>query len=122
VAQPDPVFAAAIAPHQETVRTVDDAYSAVLLAVAEVADTGPMQDALNAEAIAARVMIETAPTTQAGLGALAAHLGDERNRSVRFFIRRPIILADGTAVGSHSNFDLDAVDWLLAKHAAEIAV
>jgi hypothetical protein len=58
-----------------------------------------MQDALNAEAIAGRVIIETAPTTQAGLGALAAHLGDERHRNVRLFIRRPIILADGTAAG-----------------------
>jgi hypothetical protein len=59
---------------------------------------------------------------EAGLQALADHPGDERNRNVRIFIRRPLFLPDGTAAGSHSSYDPEAVDWLVAKHAAAIAV
>jgi hypothetical protein len=36
------------------------------------------------------------------------------------FIRRPIVL-DGVTVGSQSSYGPEAVDWLVAKHAAAIA-
>jgi hypothetical protein len=117
---PDPIFAA-ITAHRKATRTVDAAYAKLLQADdTRLADTEPMQIALNAEYRAADAMIGTAPTTRAGVRALAAHLGDERNYSAVGFIRRPIVL-DGVTVGTQGGGD-GAVEWLLAKHAEAIAV
>jgi hypothetical protein len=63
-------------------------------------------------------MIDTAPTTQAGLRALGAHLLDDRYAHARGFIRVP--------PGRDYMFSLDStrnqknVEWLIAKRAAEI--
>jgi hypothetical protein len=62
----DPIRAA-IAAHREAARTVDIAYAELLQAEdIDLADKGPMQDALNAEYPAAEAMIGTAPTTRSG--------------------------------------------------------
>jgi hypothetical protein len=71
----DPIHVA-IAAHREAARTTGLAHERPLQADdLRLADTGPMQNALTAEFRAAEAMIETAPTTQAGLGGSGRSFG-----------------------------------------------
>jgi hypothetical protein len=78
-----------------------------------------MQAALWAMCAAARALMGTAPTTYAGLWALEDYLNDDRNSSLIGSIKRAITTDNGftyTMGGGPG-----AVDWLIAKRAAEIA-
>jgi hypothetical protein len=109
----DPIFAS-IAEHQASIQKTDRA-SETLAAAGPEGDWRPTHAALVAWGAAATALIETAPTTRAGLRALAAHLRDEeRNRgALLLYIRRPC--GSGWMCGGP-----EAVDWLIAKRAAEI--
>jgi hypothetical protein len=74
---------------------------------------------IRAEARAAIALIDTAPTTREGLLALEAHLRDDRYSRARRAIRLPVIL-DGR-LGTTSNDSQEAVDWLIAQRASEMA-
>jgi hypothetical protein len=65
-----------------------------------LADAGPMQNAIEGEYKAIKAMVETAPTTQAGLQALADHLHGDRQRNVGMSIERIHILSDGRKITS----------------------
>ena len=84
----------------------------------ENVDTLPIEAAVRAGHITAAALIDTAPTTQAGLRALESHLLDDRYAHARGFIRVP--------PGRDYMFSLDStrnhknVDFLIAKRAAEI--
>jgi len=79
----------------------------------------PAAVALRACLEADKKLIETAPTTQAGLRALEAHLRGRHGQSARGFIRAP--------PGGDFMFSLDStrnqknVDWLISQRASEIA-
>jgi hypothetical protein len=121
-ADADPIFAA-IDRHQETAGKVDTE-AARLVAVGLDGDNWmPMQAALLADCAAGNALIETAPNTRAGLRALDDHLRKDRNRNALWFVKRPILDGlDGRHLGFIASTEPEAVDWLIAKHAAEIAV
>jgi hypothetical protein len=76
-----------------------------------------MQAAVMAEYAAAGALIETAPTTRAGLRALESLLREDRSSSARWCIRMP------TECGYYLSSDRpEGVDWLIAKLAAEIGM
>jgi hypothetical protein len=83
-----------------------------------VASDPVFEAAIRAGNLAAAALIDTAPTTQAGLRALQSHLLDDRYAHARGFIRVP--------PGRDFMFSLDStrnhknVDFLIAKRAAEI--
>jgi hypothetical protein len=106
----DPVFAAI------------DAHAQAMQEVNRLIVDGPwdraVQDAATRnEFRTGEVLIGTAPTTRAGLLALAAHLRDERSAPAVFVcIARPAMIATGrlTPVSYH-------VEALIAKRAAALA-
>ena len=122
----DPVFAA-IDAHAESVRTVQARHERLLrmiggdMAAAEdlcrSPETRAVQAALLAECAAGTVLIATAPTTSAGLRALADHLRDDRYRGARWFIERTVTTDGGFSYDSRGN-----VEWLIAKRAAELGI
>jgi HEPN domain-containing protein len=62
-----------------------------------------------------RALVETAPTTRAGLRALEAHIFDDRYRDVRYAIEAPI-----EAYSAYGSADTTGRKWLIAKRAAEL--
>jgi hypothetical protein len=63
-------------------------------------------------------LIDTAPTTRAGLRALDAHLRQDRHKNARWYIPR---LTGKRLPPFSTHIDsLEGVDWLIAKRAAEI--
>jgi hypothetical protein len=122
----DPIYSA-IDAHAESVRTVWTLHARLLrmiggdMAVAEdlcrSPETRAVQAALLAECAAATALIETAPTTRAGLRALADHLRDDRYRSALWFIERTVRTDGGFSYDSRGN-----IDWLIAKRAAELGI
>jgi hypothetical protein len=87
----DPIFAA-IAEHQASIQKTDRANDR-LAAAGPDGDWRPVHAALVAEMAAARVLIETAPTTHAGLRALEEYL--RRNDHVSRGIERTVTTDDG---------------------------
>jgi hypothetical protein len=122
----DPIFAA-IDAHAASVGTVWTLQARLLrmiggdMAAAEdlcrSPETRAVQAALLAECAAGTVLIATAPTTSAGLRALADHLRDDRYRGARWFIERTVTTDGGFSYDSRGN-----VDWLIAKRAAELGI
>jgi hypothetical protein len=112
----DPIYAA-IAEHQASIQNADRENER-LEAAGPDGDWRPTHAALVAIGAAARVLMDTAPTTYAGLRALEDYLNDDRNRSLIGRIERTITTDDGFTyrMGGGSG----AVDWFIAKRAAEI--
>jgi hypothetical protein len=125
----DPIFAA-IDAHAESVRTVWTLQARLLgmiggdMAVAEdlcrSPETRAVQAALLAECAAGTALIETAPTTSAGLRALEDHLRDDRFRSARMQISYTVT-ANGHTYTCGSDGPEGAA-WLIAKRAAELGI
>jgi hypothetical protein len=65
-------------------------------------------------------LVATAPTTPAGLRALAAHLREDDAFLALNFIERTVTTDDGFTYRI-CRLDAEAVDWLIAKRAAELA-
>jgi hypothetical protein len=110
-AEADPIFAAIDTHRNTTIHPLegDGPY--------EPGQVEKFVETTVAKSRAALALIATAPTTRAGLRALDAHLRQD-NRA-RWYIRRPgedpfARLADATASCE------EAVNWLIAKRAAEI--
>jgi hypothetical protein len=82
-------------------------------------DYSAIQASVRAEFAAAKALIETAPTTRAGLKALAGHLSIDRNRSARMQISFTVT-TDGYTYTCGSDGP-EGVDWLIAKYAAALA-
>ena len=78
-----------------------------------------MQAALWAELAAAKALIETAPTTRAGLRALESYLRKDRNNNARMGIQMTGTMESGRTY-TWSSGGPESVDWLIAKRAAEI--
>jgi hypothetical protein len=78
-----------------------------------------MQAALWAEHAAAKALIETAPTTRAGLRALESYLREDRNNNARMGIQMTGTMESGRTY-TWSSGGPESVDWLIAKRAAEI--
>ena len=76
-----------------------------------------MQAALMAECKTAKVVIDTPPSTQAGLRALEGHLREDDSRLALHFIRRTVTYDEGRRTATVG----DGIDWLISKWAAEIA-
>jgi hypothetical protein len=74
---PDPIFAA-IAEHQASIQNADRENERLEAADPD-GDWRPTHAALMAEGAAAKALIETPPTTRAGLRALEDHLREDRN-------------------------------------------
>ncbi|RQH15709.1 hypothetical protein [Bradyrhizobium sp. RP6] len=74
----------------------------------------PAAVALRAVLDTEKKLVDTAPTTQAGLGALEAHLREDRHSQARGYIPQPL------GRGIRHNDSLEGVDWLIAKRRAEI--
>jgi hypothetical protein len=115
-ADPDPIFAA-IAEHQASIQNADRE-NARLEAAGSDGDWRPTHAALMAIGAAARVLMGTAPTTYAGLRALEDYLNDDSNRSLIGHIERTITTDDRFTYRMGGG--PGAVNWLIAKRAAEI--
>jgi hypothetical protein len=111
----DPIFAA-IAAHGDRWNAVNRAHERF---VAGLADHHPVQAALLAQCVAAKTLIETAPTTRAGLRALECYLREDRNSNVRMTIRMTGTMDDGRTY-TWSCVGPEGVNWLIAQRAAEI--
>jgi hypothetical protein len=115
----DPIFAA-IDAHVAATKAIDDA-QAILLAVAPDPlgpDCARMQAALWAGLAASKSLVETVPTTRAGLQAFASHLRDPRHHFVERHIHRTIELDDDgeyRLVGGR-----DAIEFLISRRKAEL--
>jgi hypothetical protein len=120
----DPIFAA-IAAHREAAATFQIVIEALTLEGEAAGPAGPCPDvrpldaACKARYYAAQALIETAPTTHAGLRALENHLRDDRHSLARGFIRLPVIDDDGRFI-QQCGYP-EAVDWFIAQRASEIA-
>ncbi len=80
-----------------------------------------MQAALWAELAAAKALIETAPTTRAGLRALESYLRKDRNNNARMGIQMTGTTDDGYTY-TWSSGGPESVDWLIAKRAEIVGV
>jgi hypothetical protein len=69
---------------------------------------------------AAKALVDTAPTTPAGLRALEVHLREEDSRLALNFIERPVMI-DGRHACTFSGGP-EGVDWLIAKRAAGLGI
>jgi hypothetical protein len=100
-----------------------DRAAAELWSIQMEAYGGPAQTALLAEFAAAKALIATAPTTRAGLRALAAHLREDDSFLALRFIQHPQTLEWCEKFGklTAEARDRDLVDWLIAQRAAELA-
>jgi hypothetical protein len=111
----DPIHRA-IAAHAAAARHTD-LESAKLAAAGdpEVSDWGALRYAALAEIDAGRAVVETRPTTLAGLNALGQHLRDGRYQRASLSIVRRVDCGDGFAVIRGGP---EAIDWLVAQRAA----
>ena len=116
-AEADPIFAAMDA-HRDRLDVTDRANER-LAAAGPDGDSRPMQAALWAELAAAKALIETAPTTRAGLRALESYLRKDRNNNARMGIQMTGTMESGRTY-TWSSGGPESVDWLIAKRAAEI--
>jgi hypothetical protein len=116
---PDDPIHQAIAAHAAAVRHVD-LEGAKLDAAGdpEVSDWGALRYAALAEIDAGKAVVETRPTTLAGLDALERHLRDKRYRRATLFVVRRVACGDGFAVIRGGE---DGVGWLLQQHAVLLA-
>ena len=114
---PDPIFAA-IEAHAKADDEFWTLYEELLAVGPENAGHLPIEATVVAEFKAARAMIDTAPTTHAGLRALEAHLRADRHYTARGFIGVPC--GRGFAHHFDGAENQKSVDWLIAKRAAEI--
>src|SRR4029077_13356504 len=87
----DPIYSA-IDAHRNMAKVCDLTYAAAGGAPYTLEEGEKIVATVRAEAVAARALIETAPTTPAGLLALEAHLRDDRHSRARGFINLPVIL------------------------------
>src|SRR5258705_4006280 len=87
----DPIFAA-IGARRDRLDAVERAEERF---VAGLTDHCPVHAALLAWCAASRALVDTAPTTYAGLRALEDYLNDDRNRSLIGSIERTITTDDG---------------------------
>jgi hypothetical protein len=115
----DPIFAT-IEAHAKASAALWALHEESLAVGPENAGHLQIEAAVAAELDAAKALIDTAPNTQIGLRALEAHLREDRHRSARGFIKRTHTTETGRTYTS-SNWELENVDWLIAKRAAEIA-
>lgn len=111
IAGHDPIFGA-IDAHRDATRALDLAYKGRRSMGPE--DHKLVQAAISADLAAAKTLVATAPTTQAGVWALERHLREDASIFALNFIERPATY--GTISG-----DTQGIDWLIAKRAAEIA-
>jgi hypothetical protein len=117
VALPDPIYSA-IDTHRNLAKVCDLTYAAAGGAPYTLEEGEKIVATVRAEAVAARALIQTAPTTPAGLWALEAHLRDDRHSRARGFINLPVILDGG--LGTISLGGPEAVDWFIAQRASEM--
>jgi hypothetical protein len=112
----DPIFAA-IAANVAAVAEVDR-----LIALEEAGLIGDassaIEAALRAEVAAAKALVATAPSTPAGLRALAAHLREDDSCLALIFIERTVTMDDGSTY--RTSGDPESIEWFLAKRAAEL--
>ena len=114
----DPIFDA-IDAHREAIAKFNTEHERPVAAGGpDGSNWHPAQAALMAEVAAAKALIETAPTTRAGLRALERHLHEDDSRLALHFIKRPFTV-DGRRMGAVSGGS-EGVDWLIAQRAAEI--
>jgi hypothetical protein len=111
IAGHDPIFAA-IGAHRDAIQALDLTYEGRKSMGPE--DHALVQAAISADLAAAKTLIATAPTTQAGLQALERHLREDGAAFALHFIERPATYGTISA-------DTQGIDWLSAKRAAEIA-
>jgi hypothetical protein len=116
---PDDPIHQVIASHAAAVRHAD-LESAKLDAAGdpEVSDWGALRYAALAAIDTGKAVVETRPTTLAGLDALGPHLRDKRYRRAALFIVRRVSCDDGFAVIRGGE---DGIVWLLQRHAALLA-
>ena len=114
IASHDPIFAA-IDAHREAVTTFS-ALNAKMIEAPLPLRSAPeeLQAAFSALLVPAAALIDTAPTTRAGLRALERHLREDGSLFARRFINRTV------TYGDVSDESPEAVAWLIAKRAAEI--
>jgi hypothetical protein len=86
----DPIFTAINAHRQAVMKSQTEHGNLVVAGGPEVSDWRPATDALTAELAAGKALIDTAPTTLAGLRALEVYLRNDQIRSIRRFIERPL--------------------------------
>lgn len=114
---PDPIFAA-IDAHARATDALWALHEESLAVGPENADHLPLETAVRACFETEAALIDTAPTTRAGLRALEAHLRQDRHKHARWSIPR---LAKTRNAPFSTHIDsLESVDWLIAKRAAEI--
>jgi hypothetical protein len=115
---PDPILAA-IDAHREAVGKFDTENERLAAAGGpDGSNWHPAQAALLAATAAKKALVDTAPTTHAGLRALEDYLYDEDNRSVVLCIEQTGTTEDGCTYITWGG--PDSVRWLIAKRAAEI--
>jgi hypothetical protein len=127
IAGRDPIFAA-IDAHREAV-TAFNALNAKMIEEALIASNGAplplqsaperLQAAFSALLVPAAALIDTAPTTRAGLRALERHLREDDSLWARRFIELPVT-RNGITLTSRDE-SLESIDRLIAKRAAEIS-
>jgi hypothetical protein len=91
------------------------AYSAVArnLPISDRPDATELRTLAHLTIATGKTLVATAPTTAAGLAALATYLRHELR--LRLFVTRPFA---GAMMGGGD----DAVEWLIAKRAAELEI
>jgi hypothetical protein len=83
----------------------------------EVSDWQPSHDALMAWNLADKELVDTVPTTDAGLRVLETYLRNECTRSINHCIWRPLVV-DGVVMGAHAGgLDGEGIDYLIAMRA-----
>jgi hypothetical protein len=114
----DPVFAA-IDAHRAAIAE----FNRLLALDMAVGDCSAIEAALRVEVATAKALVATAPTTRAGLRALAAHLREDDSFLALRFIQHPQTLEWWEKFGKLTTEarDRDLVDWFITQRAAELA-
>jgi hypothetical protein len=120
----DPIFAA-IAAHQETIRTLDATLAERQLIYKPGDLDAPELDPgiVDAERRAAGVVVNTAPTTRVGLKALEAHLANDSSSLCWWWIRNQLVDEGQTfdyPCSGREYFSIPVARFV-ARRAAEIA-
>jgi hypothetical protein len=127
-ANADPIFAA-IDAHREAVTEFETIHAA-WVEEALFASNGaqlplqlqapdPLSIALSAQFAAGHALIDTSPTTRAGLRAFESYLQEDSSSMLRQSIWYPSTVVEGTTFKSRDGSP-EAVAWLIAKRAVEI--
>jgi hypothetical protein len=119
IANADPIFAA-IEAHREAVIKFDAGHAKLTAEGLNDSNWQPVNTALSAQFATGHALIDTAPTTRAGLLALESYLIEDGigPRMLRQSIRRPVT-RNGITFTSMDGSP-ESVDWLISKRAAEI--